>query len=247
MLLFLLEILWSERAIVVQDYKRERFLAEMFKEAMIPYEHPEEEWSEDERELLPVFMHLIGSNKLVLDLAGGYGRVTPHFMDNNNTVILADLSLHSLRFAKKNLRNNYLHVVRIDMLHLPFRDNVFDAVWFTQAFEYVPPDKREKFFRDLRRILKGGGFVFLNAAKVPNECSLLDYLKNYLYWKLVKRQPVVLGEYIYKIRSEHYTGWHYHSVVFTRRIEHSFQKVNFKILKIRENKKGYLTYLFQAN
>ncbi|MEM2463961.1 MAG: class I SAM-dependent methyltransferase [Candidatus Bathyarchaeia archaeon] len=114
-------------------------------------------------------MHLVGFDKLVLDLAGGYGRVTPHLMDNNNTVVLADLSIHSLHLAKESLPNVNMHIVRVDMLHLPFTDGVFDAVWFTQAFEYVPPDKREGFLQDLRRILKGGGIAFLNVAKVPNE------------------------------------------------------------------------------
>ena len=55
---------------MVQGSRRKEFLARMLKEAMKPYEHLGEEWSEDEKEFLPVFMHLIGSNKLVLDLAG---------------------------------------------------------------------------------------------------------------------------------------------------------------------------------
>jgi ubiquinone/menaquinone biosynthesis C-methylase UbiE len=232
---------------MVQDSRRNEFLIRMFKEAMKPYEYPGEEWSEDEKEFLPVFMNLIGSNKLVLDLAGGYGRVTPYLMKNNNTVVLADLSLHSLQLAKKTIRNNNLHIVCMDVLHPPFVDDMFDGLCFTQAFEYIPPDERENFLRVLKRILKDGGFVFLNVAKVPNECSRLAYLNNYLYWKLIKRQPIVWGDYIYKIHSKHYTGWHYHSVVFTRRIENAFKKGSFKILKFRDGKNGYLTYLLQAN
>jgi len=232
---------------MVQDSRRKEFLAMMFKDAMKPYEYPREEWNEDEKEFLPVFMRLIGSNKLVLDLAGGYGRVAPHLMENNNTVVLADLSLHSLRLAKKTIQRSNLHIVCMDFLHLPFIDNMFDGVWFTQAFEYVPPDKREDFLRVLKRILKGGGFVFVNVAKVPNECSRFSYLKNYVYWRLIKRQPIVLGAYIYKIHSKHYTGWHYHSVVFTRRIEKCFQKISFRILKFMDGKNGYLTYLLQTD
>jgi hypothetical protein len=40
----------------------------------------------------------------------------------------------------------------MDMLHPPFRDGVVDGVWFAQAFEYVPPDKREIFLKALGRI-----------------------------------------------------------------------------------------------
>jgi ubiquinone/menaquinone biosynthesis C-methylase UbiE len=232
---------------MVKDSRRKQFLLRMFKEAMKPYECPEEEWCEDEKEFLSVFMRLIGSNKLVLDLAGGYGRVVPYLMENNNTVVLADLSLHSLQLAKKTFRNSDLHIVYMDVLHLPFIDSVFDGVWFTQAFEYVPPDERKSFLHALRGILKGGGFVFLNVAKVPNECSRFSYLKNYFYWKLIKRQPALWGDYIYRIHSKHYTGWHYHSVVFTRRIENAFKKANYKILKFRDSKNDYLTYLLQTN
>lgn len=129
---------------------------------------------------------------------------------------------------------------------MPFKDSTFDGVWFTQAFEYVPPDERENFLRSLKGILKPSGLVFVNVAKVPNECSFISYLKNYLYWKIIKRQPIVWGEYIYKLHLKHYTGWHYHAVVFSKRIEKTFKKVGFKIIKTRYDKKGYLTYLLQA-
>ncbi len=231
----------------MQGLGRKEFLLRMFMEAVRAYERPGEEWGEDEKEFLPIFIHLLGSDRLVLDLAGGYGRVTPYLMVNNNTVVLGDLSQHSLQIAKKTIQNFNLHILRMDMLHLPFRDDLFDGVWFTQAFEYVPPDEREKFLQALRRILKSGGYVFLNVAKVPNECSFISYLKNYLYWKIIKRQPVIWGEYIYKLHSRNYTGWHYHAVVFTKRIEKTFKKVGFKTIKTRYDKKGYLTYLLKVH
>jgi len=231
----------------MQGSRRKKFLAKMFLEALKAYECPGEEWSEDEKEFLPIFTRLLGSGRLVLDLAGGYGRVTPHLIVGNNTVVLGDLSQHSLQLAKKTIQNVSLHILRMDMLHPPFRDSIFDGVWFAQAFEYVPPDEREIFLKALRRILKSGGYVFLNVAKVPNECSFISYLKSYLYWKIIKRQPVIWGEYIYKLHLEHYNGWHYHAVVFTKRIEKVFKKVGFKIIKTRYDKKGYLTYLLKAH
>lgn len=236
-----------KNVMTMQISRRKEFLTRMFKEAMKPYEHPGEEWSEDEKEFLPLFIHLMGRNKLVLDLAGGYGRVTPYLMENNNSVVLADLSIHSLRLAKKTLRATNVDFIGIDMLHLPFVDNAFNGVWFTQAFEYVPPEEREKFLQALRKVLTDRGIAFLNIPKVPNECSRVAYLKNYIYWKLIKREPIVCGDYIYKIDSEHYRGWHYHSIVFTRRIEKTLRKTGFVILKFKNySKNGYLTYLLQA-
>jgi ubiquinone/menaquinone biosynthesis C-methylase UbiE len=231
---------------MAENSKRKRFLAKLFREVRKVYQKPEEEWSEDEKELLPSFLQGVGEDKLVLDLAGGYGRVTPYLMEKNS-VILADLSLHSLLYAKKVLRANNVDFVCMDMLHLPFVNNVFDAVWFTQAFEYVPPDMREGFLESLRELLKKEGFVFLNVAKVPNECSRLSYVKNYIYWRLIKRAPVVWGDYVYRVNLRHYRGWHYHSVVFTRRIEKTFRKAGFKILKFKDyGKKGYFTYILQV-
>lgn len=230
---------------VLGDVRRE-FLLRMFEEAMRAYACFGEEWSEDEKELLPLFRRILGFRKLVLDLAGGYGRVTPYLMDGENFVVLADLSMHSLKFAKGNLKAENVDFVRVDMRFLPFSDCSFDGVWFTQAFEYIPPNERENFVQSLRKILKTGGVVFVNVAKVPNECSLLDYIKNFVYWKVIKRQPIVWGEYIYKLKLPHYEGWHYHSVVFTKRIEKVFTKRGFKILKARYDKKGYFTYILQA-
>jgi ubiquinone/menaquinone biosynthesis C-methylase UbiE len=242
-----MKLMYEGRSGMARFSRRKEFLAKMFEEAIRAYEHPGEEWSEDEVEFIPIFTDLVGSDKVVLDLAGGYGRVSPYLIKNNNTVVLGDLSYHSLQLARKTILNSNFHVVRMDMLNLPFADNVFDGVWFTQAFEYVPPDERENFLRALKRILKNDGIAFLNVAKVPNECSLLSYIKNYIYWKIMRRQPVILGEYIYKLHSKNYTGWHYHAVVFTKRIEKTFKKVGFKTIKTRYNKRGYLTYLLQAH
>lgn len=229
-----------------EDSERRRFLFRMIKEAMMPYEHPGEEWSLDEKEFLPAFMHLMAPHSLILDLAGGYGRVTPHLIADRNRVILADLSIHSLRLAKKTLKAK-VDFVLSDMLNLSFRENIFDGVWFTQAFEYVPPDFRKTFLRDLRRTMKKGSVLFINIAHIPNECSLVSYLKNYIYWKIIKRQPVKWGDYIYRLDLKHFKGWHYHSVVFTRKIEKMFKKAGLQVLKFKNyGKEGYLTYILQV-
>jgi ubiquinone/menaquinone biosynthesis C-methylase UbiE len=237
------------RRAIMEGSRRRSFLTRMFREAMIPYEHPMEEWTEDEKEFLPIFVDLIGHNKLVLDLAGGYGRVTLHLLENDNAVILADLSIHSLQAAKRTLAGMDTGYIHMDMLHLPFADQSFDGVWFTQGFEYVPPDERARLLQALKRILKHDGIVFVNAARVPDECSYFSYLKNYLFWRLIKRQPVVWGEYIYKLNLDEYKGWHYHSLVFTRRTEKNMAKTGFRILRFKKHRRnGYpLAYLLSGS
>jgi methylase of polypeptide subunit release factors len=100
----------------LRDARRKSFLARMFLEAMRPYEFPGEEGSEDEIEFLPVFMKSIRSNGLVLDLAGGYGRVTSLLVGERKRVVLTDLSIHSLKLARVSL-NDAADLVQSDFLH----------------------------------------------------------------------------------------------------------------------------------
>lgn len=48
-----------------RERRRELFLARMSKEAMAAYEHPYREWDDDEKELLPLFLSLVGSGKRI--------------------------------------------------------------------------------------------------------------------------------------------------------------------------------------
>jgi SAM-dependent methyltransferase len=226
--------------------RRRDFLDTMLQEAIKPYDHPGEEWTEDEKEFLPLFVRMIKPKDLILDLGGGYGRVTPYVLKVDTCVVLADLSIHSLWVAKKTLRGN-VDFIRLDSLSLPFVENAFEAVWFTQAFEYVPPELRVTFLLSLRKTIKEGGIMFVNIAKVPNECSFFSYVKNFIYWKFVRRQPVLWGDYIYKLDLEHYKGWHYHSVVFSERtVKRIIKKARFKVLNSKTYRNGYVAYLLNA-
>jgi ubiquinone/menaquinone biosynthesis C-methylase UbiE len=190
---------------------------------------------------------MIQPQDLILDLSGGYGRVTSHLLRFDNRVVLADLSTHSLRVAKKTLKEN-VDLIRLDSLSLPFIESAFEAVWFTQAFEYVPPDLRKPFLLSLRKTINEGGIMFMNIAKVPNECSLFSYITNFMYWKFIKRQPVLWGDYIYRLNLEHYKGWHYHSVVFSQRtVRRIMKEARFKVLKTKTYRKGYVAYFLQAS
>jgi ubiquinone/menaquinone biosynthesis C-methylase UbiE len=229
---------------MVKGSERKRFLATMFKEAMKPYEHPGEQWNEGEKEFLPIFTNLVTQNSLILDLAGGYGRVSLRLMQNENHVVLTDLSIHSLKYAKKSLRGA-VDLVRADMLHLPFVEEIFDGVWFTQAFEYVPPEFRKTFLKDLNRTMKKNSYIFVNVES-RGKLSLISYLGNCVNWRVVNRQPIIWGDFIYRLKLPYFDGWHYHSIVFSRKIEKTFKQTNFKILKFGNYHDGYLTYLLQA-
>ena len=227
---------------------RELFLERMSKEAVVSYDDPYREWDEDEREYMPYFLSLVGSHKHILDLAGGYAKAAPQLLRDENSVTLADLSMTSLRDGQKALASSGVQFIQLNMLReLPFIDGAFDGVWFSEAFEYVPPDARTKFLKALRRIVKKEGVIFLNAEGLSKEQTRLSYLRNYLYWKLVKRAPVVWGEYIYMLNLPGYKGWHYHSLVLSRRIEKDFRSAGFEILKSKVSRESvYSAYVLKA-
>ncbi len=134
--------------------KREQFLSEIFESILFPYEASvtlEEEIIGEfenifEKEYFSEFLKELEKRSLVLDLACGDGRHTLQLSKNVNEIVALDFSPNNLKKAKKKCKSaGNISFVRGSMFNLPFRENVFDGVWFSQAFEYVPPDKRESF------------------------------------------------------------------------------------------------------
>jgi len=220
----------------------------MSREAIAAYDDPYKEWYAEEKQYLPTFLSLVGTGKRILDLAGGYAKAPPLLLQGGNSVVLADLSTQSLRDGRATLDSRDVDFVKLNMLlELPFVDGGFDGVWFSEAFEYVPPDQRMQFLRTLRRVVQDGGVVLLSAEGLSKETTFFVYLKNYLYWKLVKRAPVVWGEYIYMLDLPRYKGWHYHALVLSRRIESSFKAAGFEILKSKTGRETeYSLYILRA-
>ena len=52
---------------------------------------------------------------------------------------------------------------------LPFNDNSFDVVFFACADPYIPPEKREDFYRDIYRILRYGGSLGIVTNCYPDK------------------------------------------------------------------------------
>jgi len=79
-----------------------------------------------------------------------------------------DLSKNLLAIAKRNMKNERVEfpLVRADMRHFPFRNQVFDAVicMFT-SFGYLPSESEDmKSFKEVRRTLREGGRFLLDVA-----------------------------------------------------------------------------------
>lgn len=189
------------------------------------------------------FLDLIGSNSLILDLACGDGRHTSKLSKNTRHVFALDLSSNNLKMAKKKcLANQNVSFIRGSMFSLSFRRSVFNGIWFSQAFEYVPPDMRERFLTLLRQVLKPRGILYMSVESwmYPSFWkSLREFLSDlvlFCYWRVVKRKPLLWGEFLYYlsingIRSR-YSGWHYHVHTDKWTLIKLLNKCRFKILKL---------------
>lgn len=77
---------------------------------------------------------------LVLDAGGGTGRVARAIATMDAHVVVADLSLQSLRTGRAKARKSSLEVAQVqcDLSALPFERHVFNAVVCAEVLEHVP-------------------------------------------------------------------------------------------------------------
>jgi ubiquinone/menaquinone biosynthesis C-methylase UbiE len=112
---------------------------------------------------------------LVLDVATGTGRLPlallrrPQF---EGRIVALDLSRKMLRQAHAKLApfGDRVTLLRQDAMHLPFPNEIFDAVTCLEALEFVPDPTRA--LNEMLRVLRPGG-ALLTTNRVGWEAKLL--------------------------------------------------------------------------
>jgi ubiquinone/menaquinone biosynthesis C-methylase UbiE len=232
----------------------------MYENIILPYElsegYEEEVIGEFENKLeekyFQNFTSLLKPKAQILDLACGDGRHTSKLSDNVEHVIAFDISSKSLEKARRKCLKKNVNYVKGSMLRLPFRRQTFDGVWFSQTFEYIPPDLRESFLQQLNLILKSDGISFMSAETWMNAniltslSELLSDFKLFCYWKFFKRKPLVWREFLYyctpRGTGERFSGWHYHVHTDKYTLRKLLDKYGFIIEKM-DIKWGYIYLL----
>jgi len=117
------------------------------------------------------FLDFSKHNKLLtLDIGCGDGRKTSIFRKLASEIIGLDVSLEKLGEARKR----GIEVTLADAVHLPFRDNCFEAILCFHVIEHLR--KSTKVLKEIRRILKSSGLLLLitpNRRRITNKIGLL--------------------------------------------------------------------------
>jgi len=97
------------------------------------------------------------NNKCVLDAGCGIGYSSKILKSKGNHVFSFDTNRKSVTYAKKSMGVEYPLVASVESI--PFKDKVFDAVYFLDVLEHLPEPL--SVLKDLRRVLKDEGELLL--------------------------------------------------------------------------------------
>lgn len=128
----------------------------------------------------------------VLDAGCGTGRRVPAILEATDPVELAalDLSPKMLEFAERKNADGRVFYGRGDVRHLPFADNLFDAVVSTWTVELI--HNPYQVVSEYLRVIKPGGMVVYTFVTLPPEPpeEIADRMAGYLLEKgAVDRKP----------------------------------------------------------
>lgn len=109
----------------------------------------------------------------VLDFGCGVGNSIPHLREAFPRAELCgvDLSSESIRLAEASHAGEAAFRVNGDA-EIPCRDHAFDLVQVACVLHHIKPDGREHWMREIRRVLKPGGAVFVFEHNVLNPLTL---------------------------------------------------------------------------
>lgn len=102
-------------------------------------------------------------NKTVLDIGSGFGWCEHLFSKfNPQEIIGIEPSDECLKVAKQ-FKHPQCKFIKGTALKLPFKDNTFDTIMSWEVLEHIPKNTENVMFKEIYRVLKPGGDLFLST------------------------------------------------------------------------------------
>ncbi len=134
--------------------------------------------------------HIVLENKKILDWGCGPGRIIrhlPNVIGNGCEYYGTDYNNQSIEWCKQNLNNIYFNNNTLEA-NLPYEDNYFDIIYGISIFTHLSEQLHYDWYKELHRILKPGGIMFLTTQGENFKIKLSNAeLKNFNNDKLISR------------------------------------------------------------
>ncbi|MGC8663262.1 MAG: class I SAM-dependent methyltransferase [Thermoplasmata archaeon] len=108
------------------------------------------------------FLKFVERGSLILDAGSGTGKSSLVY-SNDFQIIMLDFSMNSLK--NSNVKGEK---VLGDVRKIPFKDNSFDAIIAVHILEHMFLNDRIKATDELFRVLKHGGYIFVESFSVED-------------------------------------------------------------------------------
>jgi len=123
---------------------------------------------------LPSLIPLLQERKAnrILDLGSGSGRHVVYLSGQGFTVFGIDISPRGMDMARQWLLDEGLTAdLRIQDItrKLPYEAEFFDALFSIQVIHHATVATIQKIIREIERVLKRGGFIFITVPKLKNQ------------------------------------------------------------------------------
>ena len=173
---------------------------------------------------------------IILDLACGSGR---NFIKINGIIIGLDFSTRMLRLSRNKIKNDTPSVFLAagDAVHLPFKDNIFDNILFSNSFHCVKWNHREKVLREIKRVSKNGAQIYISVWNRDQPRFETSKKESYIEWT-VKGKRYQRYYYLYsKDELEALMKKYFKNVKVFGGGEKAFKKYSKNIIAIAKVKK----------
>ena len=117
----------------------------------------------------------------ILDLGCGSGRHTVYLAKLGFEVYGLDISRTGIKIAKDWLRKEKLKTnLKINSIYkkLPYKDNFFDGIVSIRVINHAKIRSIRKLIKEIERILKPAGLLFITVAKLQPKESTIPIIKS---------------------------------------------------------------------